>query len=211
MGSSSGTYMYLCNLPRNVYMHTYSDRVLNDISGNRNKLLASGNIIIQDFRKYHYDFSHKCACSIGVDHTVNKLDCILKLRLFRCDTLFILHNWNEQQGETESLQRWLLHRQNVLSSYVLTWLILELVLFAYDRNKDPPFQVSPLEQFDLASFFLKSLQLFLIQLKIYLFYVSQMLLPLSKRVIPLNFLRMVVRKVSMFFCLVPSYPPHIKI
>lgn len=68
-----------------------------------------------------------------------------------------------------------------------------------------------LEQFDLASFFLKSLQLFLIQLKIHLLYVSQMLLPLYKRVIPLNFLRMVVRKVSMFFCLVPSYPPRIKI
>lgn len=116
---------------------------------------------------------------------------------------FVLHNWNRQQGETESLQRWLLHRQNVLASYVLTWLILELVLFAHDRSEEPSSQVSPLEQFDLASFFLKSLQLFPIQLKIHLLYASQMFLPLPKRVILLNFLSMVVRKVSIFFCLYP--------
>jgi len=90
-------------------------------------------------------------------------------------------------------------------------LILELVHFAYDRNEESPSRVSPREQCDLASFFLKSLQPFLIQLKIHFLYVSQMLPPLSERVILLNFLRMAVRKVSMFFCLVPSYPLHIKI
>lgn len=59
-------------------------------------------------------------------------------------------------------------------------------------------------------FFLTSLRLILIQINIHL-YVSQVLLPLFKRVILLSFLRMVVRKVSMFFCLVSSCPLNLNI
>lgn len=55
VGSSHGSYMHLCSLPRNVSMHTYSGRALTDIAGNRNKLLPSGNKTIQHF-KCHYDF-----------------------------------------------------------------------------------------------------------------------------------------------------------
>lgn len=90
-----------------------------------NKHFASDNKVIQDFRKYHHDSSYKYACRIPSDVLIMpciKLDCVLKLLPFCMFILSFFSCWSRQQGETESLQSWLLHRWNVLFSYVLTWL-----------------------------------------------------------------------------------------